>query len=143
MPSPDGRSWLTSRKIGLQIMTFFIKEFKGEPWFDAETSWSYSWDMDAETFTVDVNGSFPDTCMLGQPNIKARFWNILREGYLATGYGTEFKILRLTEKLKNAIYTDQITDISVIKEAFNDIYTSDVLDQYDEEGDLIPSGSGG
>ena len=142
MPTPNGRSWLTPRKIGLQIMGFFVSEFEGELWFDGGVDWNYAWDMDAETFTI-AGGPFPNKCMLGQPNIKARFWNILRDGYLATDYGTEFKILRLTEKLKDAVITDQITDISVVKDAFNDIYTSDVLDQYDEEGNLLPSGSGG
>ena len=68
MPTPDGRSWLTSKQIGIQIAVFFCHEFEGEAWFDGGEPWHIDADMDAETFNIVPDGNpFPAGCMLATP----------------------------------------------------------------------------
>jgi len=142
MPTPDGREWLSPRKLGFIIMARFVSTFKGEPWFDGGVDWTLDWDWTTETFTI-TGGPFPSTSMLGQPGIKQQFIDILVGAYQTIGYNMEFKILRLTERLKDRIADGTFTHIEQVKTAFRDIYTKEVLDQVDEEGNLISSGSGG
>jgi len=136
MPTPDGRSWLTSRQIGLQMAQHFIREFEGEAWFDAEIPFVMDVDMDAETLSITPESPFPDTCMLGQPNIKMRFWDAMRAAFIGTGYTTEFKLCRLWEKLKNRIMANEVSQIEDVKTLIVQFYNKDVLDTLDEDGEL-------
>lgn len=62
-------------------------------------------------------------------------------------YGTEFKIARLCEQLKDAIRTGEygalydgegsLTDLGSVRDTFEDIYDWQVLQCYDEEGNYI------
>lgn len=63
--------------------------------------------------------------------------DIIRIAYENTNYTMEFKILRLTEKLKDRILDGTITDYEEIKQAFTDIYTTSILALYDDEGNLL------
>lgn len=63
--------------------------------------------------------------------------SVIASAYRATGYGLEFKILRLTEKLKDRITDGEFSTVEEITSAFNDIYNLSVLEQFDEEGNLI------
>lgn len=101
MPTPDGRSWLTSDAIATRIVNELINA-----------------DIIAPEDRVDATA-------------------IAATAYRNTGYGLEFKILRLTEKLRMAIENGQFTDVGSIQVAFNDIYRLEVLDQFDEEGNYI------
>lgn len=62
---------------------------------------------------------------------------VIKSAYQSTGYHLEFKILRLVEKLRMAIIDGHFTDVESISQVFNDIYSLDVLSQFDEEGNLI------
>lgn len=69
------------------------------------------------------------------------------EAGFASMYGVEFKILRLTEKLRLKIEQEGFgplydadgtkTQAYHIWKAFRDIYVAETLDQFDEEGELI------
>ena len=78
----------------------------------------------------------------------------VREAYEATGYTQEFKILRLVEKVKDAMYlgvfgplyipntVDQEgerlpTPVGVVAKLLKDVYTPEFLDTVDEEGEVI------
>lgn len=62
---------------------------------------------------------------------------VAEDAYRATGYDLEFKILRLTERLRMQIEDGEIATVDEIRTAFRDIYTLEVLEQFDEEGRLI------
>jgi len=139
MPTPDGRSWLNSTKIGMRIAVFFCDEFRGETWFDGGEPWHIERDIDAEIFDIVPDENlFPASCMLGMPGVKQRFLSAMADGFASTGYTMEFKIVRLIEKLKDATDRGGISDLHDIKMAFRSIYNKDVLDLYDEEGELLP-----
>ena len=78
----------------------------------------------------------------------------VREAYERTGYTQEFKILRLLEKIKNAIDAAAfgpltvpdtvdmdgekvLTPVGEIWTLLRDVYTPEFLDQFDEEGEPI------
>ena len=115
MPTPDGREWLTTERIVSDYQWVrFYDEFKDEPRFD---------------HTGAANDDSP---------FKQRWCAAVVRGFKATGYDTEFKVCRLTEKLKDAIGRADITDIQEVRNTFQTIYTKEILDQYDEEGELKP-----
>ena len=77
---------------------------------------------------------------------------VVREAYEATGYTYEFKILRLLEKVKDAIIAGAfgplaipntlnadgekiLTPVGEIATLLRDCYTPEVLDQFDEDGE--------
>ena len=79
---------------------------------------------------------------------------VVREAYEATGYTREFKILRLVEKVKNAIDGGAFgpltipntvnvggekirTPVGEIASLLRDVYTPEFLDQFDEEGEPL------
>lgn len=123
MPTPDGREWLSSKAIADNLM---------------------------ERIKDDV------------PQGRIAALKMLLEDGFSGMYGIEFKILRLTEKLKDAIeagnfgplFVDaegnpvrpqdydparghQHTQAYDIWRAFRDIYTMDVLENVDEDGNLL------
>lgn len=80
---------------------------------------------------------------------------MLKDAYISTEYTYEFKILRLVEKVKNAmgegtfgplvipnsvdVNGEQIpTPVGVVYFMLKDIYTPEFLDMFDEEGNLLP-----
>ena len=79
---------------------------------------------------------------------------VVKEAYEATGYTQEFKILRLIEKVKNAIDGGAfgpitipntvhegekvLTPVGEIAMLLRDIYTPEFLEQFDEEGEPLP-----
>jgi hypothetical protein len=125
MPTPDGRKWLNSDEISGRICDTLEKEHP--------------------------------TLATSRANLIERF-----KDAFSGMYGIEFKILRLTEKLKDAIeagqfgplFTDEngnpvaaqqydaskghlTTQAYEIWRAFKDIYTMDVLNAVDEDGNLL------
>lgn len=126
MPTPDGREWFSSEKIA-QIQ------------------------MDR------IADRLPPLSAPVLEEIKARL-----QASFSGLYGIEFKIGRLTEKLKDAIEAEAFGPLFVdadgnrvppsaynpavhsetqayqIWRAFKDIYTQSILDQYDEDGNLLP-----
>lgn len=68
--------------------------------------------------------------------------DIVQQAYANTGYPLEFKILRLTEKIKDqvdsgAMYNASCTSCQEIRQSFSDVYNASVLANYDEEGNYI------
>lgn len=53
-------------------------------------------------------------------------------------YSIEFKIARLCEKLRDSIDAGTITTFEEVRSAIKDIYTLSVLEQFDEDGNLLP-----
>ena len=76
----------------------------------------------------------------------------LVEGFLNTGWGIEIKVLRLAEKLKEAVDEGRYgplrdgdgnpTAVGEIAADFKRIYTIMVLDQFDDEGNLKDPSNG-
>lgn len=127
MPTPDGREWFNSDKIAQRMIDKLGNEV---------------------------------------PQGRAAFIRALLTDAFSGLYGIEFKILRLTEKLKDSIeqgafgplFVDaggnpvapqnydpdaghQTTQAYEIWRAFKDIYTLNVLEQFDEDGNLLSTPS--
>ena len=106
-PTADGREWLTSKKIATRLTDKLSVRFKSNTAVSA--------------LLVQHHDKIVDA---------------IQTAYEDTGYTTEFKILRLTEQLKDSVMRGDITDIVDVKNAFKSIYTKSVLELYDEEGNL-------
>lgn len=113
MPTPDGREWLTSEALA-------------DKFFDALVAYDARAEVLMDKKPEIVNA------------VKAIFADI---------YGIEFKIARLCEQLKDAIRSGEygalydgdgnLTDLGQVRDTFEDIYDSDVLNCYDENGNYI------
>lgn len=109
MPTPDGRAWPTTQTLAQDIFAHIEAAFRNDAWWQALSA--------------------------GDRN---RMLAAIRQGWISTGFGVEFKILRLTERLKDQVRAGNVTKLADVKYAFQAIYSMDVLDQHDEEGNLIP-----
>ena len=91
---------------------------------------------------------------------KAVALQVLQDAMVHAWLGYEFKILRLTEKVKGAIAMGAFgplvipntvdveglpiqTPVGEIHQLFRDIYDPDFLDQFDEDGEPLDNGSAG
>ena len=136
--TPDGRTWLTSKKIGFYMIAKFIDEFKGEPWFDGGIAWKIAINVVTEQATITQGEPFPPGCMMATPQIKQRFIEAMRAGIEATGYIREFKWSRTFEKLKDAALRGELDGVShaaARRMAF--IFTEEYLDMVDEDAEPI------
>jgi hypothetical protein len=115
MPTPDGREWLSPQQIAEGYLWLaFMGEFQDEPWFDHDGG-----PRDFSPF-------------------KERVCRALVRGYRATGYQQEFKLVRLFEKFKDACQRRDIPDVGTDTTAnLQTMFTSEVLDMLDEDGELI------
>lgn len=109
MPTPDGRSWLTSDEIATKLGQAMIDDPR-----------------------------LPDQLRTFLLDNKAVAKDVLKDSFLTTGIGLEFKIARLCEKLRDAIDAGNITTFDEVRTSIKDIYTLTFLDQFDEEGELLP-----
>lgn len=81
--------------------------------------------------------------------------DVMEDAFVELNFGMELKILRLTEKLKDAVLGGEfgpitvpntvdvngqqiLTPVGEIGEIFRDIYLMEFLDLHDEEGNLLP-----
>lgn len=113
MPAPDGREWYTSTRLVAEI-------------------------LDAMRETHPSTANYID---LHRAELETDLAPVL-----ADLYAMEFKVCRLTEALKDAIkqgdygplgLPEARTQAGAIGDTFNAIYTLEVLDCYDEEGNYI------
>lgn len=108
MPTPDGRSWLTSDAIATKLGQAMIDD----PRLPEQL----------RTFLLDH---------------KAVAKSVLKDAFVETEIGLEFKIARLCEKLRDAIDAGNITTFDEVRDSIKDIYTLAFLNQFDEEGELL------
>lgn len=109
MANPDGRAWLTSDQIATKLGQAMLDDTR-----------------------------LPDGLRTTLLNNKAVAKDILKDAFIATGYTTEFKIARLCEKLRDAIDAGTITTFDEVRDTIKDIYTLSFLNQFTEEGELLP-----
>lgn len=109
MPTPDGRSWLTSDEIAFRLGKAMIDD-------------------------VRVPDHVKDYLVANQMVAL----DIFKQAFIVTGYTLEFKIARLCEKLRDAIDAGNITTFNEVRDSIKEIYTLSFLDQFDEEGELLP-----
>lgn len=99
--------------------------------------------LSSKNFTIMImqalKNSFKDNSevLLIIKKYEQNFLDSIQIGYESTVFSTEFKRLRLTEKLKDAIANGTITSLDKVRTIFADIYQKAVLDLYDEEGNLL------
>lgn len=109
MPTPDGRSWLTSDQIATQLGQAMINDPR-----------------------------IPEQMRTYLLAHKAVAKDVLKDAFVATEIGLEFKVARLCEKLRDAIDAGNITTFDEVRDSIKEIYTLSFLDQFDEEGELLP-----
>ncbi|MHC4702674.1 MAG: hypothetical protein ACYTFQ_19095 [Planctomycetota bacterium] len=124
MPTPDGREWLSPRAI----ITLQLEQIE----------------RDHPNMTAQQRESLRES---------------LEEGFRLTNYHQEFKIARLVEKVKEAIFHKNFgplqvpntvdvnglpinTPVGEIAYLLADIYSEGFLDQFDDDGELLPLDSG-
>jgi len=109
MPTPDGRSWLTSDEIALRLGQAMINDPR---------------------VPVAVQDYLRNNQVVAL--------DILKQSFVTTGYTLEFKIARLCEKVRDALDAGTITTFEEVRDSIKDIYTITFLDQFDEDGELLP-----
>lgn len=109
MPTPDGREWLNPSAIADRIVAVLAVRLK-----DVPIEFGYS--------------------QTGMETVKAA----IEEAYRATGYETEFKIVRLLEKFKDRVSDGTISTMEQVRRVLIDIYDKDALDLLDEDGEPLP-----
>lgn len=129
MPTPDGREWASRRRIAVRLGTTLVND---------------------ERLPVELRQYLLDH--------RAAALNILEEAIDDFNLSYEFKILRLVEKVKDAIESGVFgpltipntvdengekikTPVGEIGFLLKDCYTPEFLDQFDEDGNPLSGGS--
>lgn len=124
--TPDGRSWWTSRRIVARLGAAMLEDER-------------------------VPQELKDY-LLAHKQVAL---DVMEDAFVELNFGMELKILRLTEKLKDAVLGGEfgpitvpntvdvngqqiLTPVGEIGEIFRDIYLMEFLDLHDEEGNLLP-----
>ena len=136
MPTPLDQEWLTAKQMGLHMMKAFVREFKGDLWFDGGVEWTAVSDGDSWTITMGPV-PFPAKCMMAQAGIKGRMQSSLKRGFGNTGYLPLRKLVRTFEKLRDRMASGELDASSQLRQLVRDIFTAEFLDSIDEDGNLL------